>query len=171
MKIKRYLSIILMLIVGFVLQTTIFGYLELANVRPNILIVITAASGFMFGRRYGMLAGGISGLLMDLMYSDIIGISILIYVFIGYVDGIIKQFYFKDDLSIPLTLIGISDLTYGILFYIMSFMLRGRLGLFTYLKQVMLPEVIYTVFIGLFIYKFMHWLDSKLYPPVEVPLE
>ena len=154
MKIKRYLSIILMLIVGFVLQTTIFGYLELANVRPNILIVITAASGFMFGRRYGMLAGGISGLLMDLMYSDIIGISILIYVFIGYVDGIIKQFYFKDDLSIPLTLIGISDLTYGILFYIMSFMLRGRLGLLTYLKKVKKPAINLTVLFCLFKDKF-----------------
>ena len=171
MKIKRYLSIVIMLIIGFVMQTTIFGYLELANVRPNILLIITSVSGFMFGIRYGMLAGGVSGLLMDLMYSDLIGLSIIIYFFIGYFNVIVKKFYFKDDLSIPLALIGISDFVYGMLFYIMSFMLRGRLALFAYLKQVMLPEVVYTVIIGLFIYKFVHWLDSKLYPPVDVPLE
>ena len=171
MKIKRYISILLMIIVGFILQTTIFDYLELAGVKPNIMIVITAASGFMFGRRYGMFAGGICGALMDLLYSDIIGMSILLYVFIGFFNGLANKLYFKDDLAIPLTAIGISDVLYGVVFYILSFMLRGRLGIIAYLRQVSLPETIYAVIIGIFIYKFIHWLDSKLYPPVEVPLE
>ena len=171
MKIKRYISILLMIIVGFILQTTIFDYLELAGVKPNIMIVITAASGFMFGRRYGMFAGGICGELKDLLFSDIIGMSILLYVFIGFLNGLANKLYFKDDLAIPLTAIGISDVLYGVVFYILSFMLRGRLGIIAYLRQVILPETIYTVIIGIFIYKFIHWLDSKLYPPVEVPLE
>lgn len=171
MKVKRYFSIVLINIVSFILQTTVFDCLKLAGVKPNMLIIITAISGFMFGRRYGMFAGAVSGLLMDLMYNDIIGISILIYVFIGYVNGLLSKLYFKNDLTIPIIAIGISDLTYGFAFYVISFMLRGRLGFLIYLKQVIIPEALYTIIIGIFLYKFMHWLDAKLYPPVEVPLE
>ena len=51
-----------------------------------------------------------------------------------------------------------------------SFLLRGRLNIFLYLRNLILPEIIYTVVVGLVIYKIMHRIEDKMYPPVEVPL-
>ena len=42
---KNYISMFIMIIVGFVLQTTIFRSLQIADVSPNILVILTAIAG------------------------------------------------------------------------------------------------------------------------------
>lgn len=168
---KRYISMFLMVIICFILQTTIFQHLKISNIIPNLLVILTAASGFMKGRKFGMYTGFLCGAFADLIYGDIIGISIFIFVSIGYVNGLATKFYFKEDLSVPLCAIALSDLLYGFLYYICHFFLRGRFDIFYYLLHVMIPEMIYTVAAGVVIYKFMQWLEDRLYPVREVKLE
>lgn len=167
---KRYVSMFLMIIVCFLLQTSVFPYLQLTNIMPNLLVILTATSGFMFGRKLGLFSGFICGALMDLMYGSVVGVCIFIYVVIGYVNGMANKLYFKDDLSIPLFAIALSDIAYGLLYYICYFLLRGRLDIFSYMIDIIVPEMIYTIFIGIIIYKFIHWLDEKMYPEEEVSL-
>lgn len=168
---KRYISMFLIIIICFLLQTTLFQKIQLANVVPNLLIILIAASGFMYGRRLGMYTGIICGILSDFLYSDVIGMCILIYVLIGYLNGAAHKLYFKDDLSIPVSAIAVSDLIFSVLYYIFNFLLRGRLNILSYLKDIMLPELVYTVIVGVIIYKILYNLEEKMYPPVEVPLE
>lgn len=167
---KRYISLFFIVIICFLLQTAVFQNFKLANVVPNFMLVVTASSGFMYGRKFGMYSGILCGVLMDFMYGDIIGVNILIYVLVGYINGKANKLYFKDDLSIPVFSLAISDMIYNILYYAISFLLRGRLNILSYLRNLILPEIIYTVVVGLVIYKFMHYIENKMYPPVEVPL-
>lgn len=170
MKIKRYVSILIMIIICFLLQTTVLPHFRLTNVMPNLLIIMTSASGFMFGRRYGMFAGFLCGALVDLIYGDVVGVCIFIFVLIGFINGLANKYYFKDDLSIPLFAMGISDVIYSLLYFICNFLLRGRLDFLTYGRDIMIPEMIYTILFGVILYKFLYWLNEKLYPPEEVPL-
>ncbi len=167
---KRYISIFLSIIVCFLMQTTIFKHLKIAGVVPNFLIVITAISGFMHGRKVGMFAGVICGIFMDFIYADIMGINILIYTVIGYLNGMQSKVYFKKDMLMPLLSITVSDLLYGMIYYVFRFLLRGRLALPVYFKEIIVPEAVYTLIVGIVVYKIAHWLDKKLYPPVEVGL-
>ena len=48
--------------------------------------------------------------------------------------------------------------------------MRGRLDIISYIIHVMIPEMIYTMVVGIIIYKFIYWLEGKMYPPEEVPL-
>ena len=168
---KRYLSMFLLIIVCFILQTAIFPYFQLLHTMPNLLVVLTAASGFMYGRKLGMYTGFLCGMFSDCIYGDVIGISILIFVVIGYINGMANKLYFKDDLSIPITAIALSDFLYGLLYFICFFLLRGRFSIFQYIVGVMVPEAIYTVVLGILIYKLIYWLEEKIYPPEEVPLK
>lgn len=168
---KRYISMFILIVVCFLLQTTLFQSLQIANVIPNLLLVLVAASGFMYGRMMGMCSGILCGLLMDCLYSNVIGLGILMFVIIGYINGMANKLYFKDDMSIPLSAIVISDFIYGIMYYMFNYMLRGRLDFVSYFKGVILPEAVYTVIVGVLLYKFLHWLEDKMYPPVEIPLE
>lgn len=167
---KRYISIFLLNIICFVLQSTVFQELKLANIAPNLMVIITAASGLMYGRKAGMFSGVLGGLFMDTMYSGVIGLNILIFAFIGYLNGMANKLYFKEDLSIPLISIAGSDLVYGLLFYVFRFLLRGRLDLFYYLGHIIIPEMIYTIFLGVLLYKFMRWLEEKVDPEETIPL-
>lgn len=167
---KRYAVMFFIIIIGFLLQTSIFPHIQIIHIMPNILIILTAVSGFMFGRKVGLFSGFICGALMDLLYGNVVGIGIAIFVIIGYGNGRANKLYFKDDLSIPLLAIAISDFCYGIIYYICYFLLRGRMDILAYLLDIIIPEMIYTTLLGILVYKFLHWLDEKLYPEEEVPL-
>lgn len=167
---KRYVSVFLLNVVCFILQTTIFQKMKLANVGPNILVIVTAASGFMYGRKLGMFSGVLGGLLMDTMYSGVIGLNILIYAVIGYLNGMANKLYFKEDLMIPLFAIVISDFLYGTMYYVCRFLLRGRLDLPYYLIHIIIPEMIYTMVVGVVLYIFMRWLEERMNPEEKVSL-
>lgn len=167
---KRYISMFLITIVCFIIQTTVMPRFELTHTMPNLLVIITAAAGFMHGRKFGMLTGVFAGILVDLMYSSVIGISISIYAMIGFGNGMANKLYYKDDLFIPLIAIACSDFVYGFLYYVCNFLMRGRLDFFSYMGNVIISEMIYTMLVGVFLYKFVLWLDEKMYPEKEVPL-
>lgn len=168
---RRYIYLLLLNIVCFVLQTTMFRHLPLGGVVPNILIMITAASGLMYGRKLGMFSGFVSGLMIDAMFNSVIGLTILIYSFIGYVNGMLNKLYFKERLYIPVITIVLSDLAYGVLYYVCRFMLRGRMDFMFYLMHVMIPEAVYTLIIGVPIYLLMRQIKEHFKPEEHVSLE
>ena len=168
---RRYIYLLLLNIVCFVLQTTVFRHLPLGGVVPNILIMITAASGLMYGRKLGMFSGFVGGLMIDAMFNSVIGLTILIYSFIGYVNGMLNKLYFKERLYIPVITIVLSDLAYGVLYYVCRFMLLGRMDFMFYLIHVMIPEAVYTLIIGVPIYLLMRQIKEHFKPEEHVSLE
>ena len=53
----------------------------------NILVILTAIAGTMYGQYCGLFTGVISGLFVDMMFSSIIGVNIFIYAVIGFIIG------------------------------------------------------------------------------------
>lgn len=158
---KRFFITFFIIILCFLLQTTLFQRLALADEVPNLLLIITVSVAYMRGKTEGMFTGFFCGLLVD-MYSDVLGIQALLFMIIGYVVGWCNMIYYKDDYTLPIMLIGISDLFYNFFFYVFSFLLRGRLHLIYYLRRIMLPELIYTVLISIVLYKVLHTLNELL---------
>ena len=151
-----------MIIIGYLLQTTLFKAITLAGIVPNILLIITSAFGFMRGKNEGMFIGFFSGLLIDIFFGKIIGFYALVYMFIGFVNGFFRRIFYPEDIKLPMILIGLSDLLYCFLCYIFLFMLRGKLHLGYYFVHIMLPEVVYTVLVTLILYKGILYTDEWL---------
>ena len=149
---KRNIILFFVIITGFVLQTTLFQALSFGNISPNILIIITASYGFMFGKHYGMTVGFICGLLMDIFYGDVLGFYALVYLYIGAANGFFHSIFFQEDIKLPLLLIAISDFCYSFVCYVLLYLLRGRFHIVFYLKSVIVPEMVYTIFVTVFLY-------------------
>lgn len=115
--------------------------------------------------------GFVGGLMIDAMFNSVIGLTILIYSFIGYVNGMLNKLYFKERLYIPVITIVLSDLAYGVLYYVCRFMLRGRMDFMFYLIHVMIPEAVYTLIIGVPIYLLMRQIKEHFKPEEHVSLE
>jgi rod shape-determining protein MreD len=148
-----------------------FHYIQLADIMPNLLLILVAATAYMRGRMTGMMMGLFSGLLVDLMYgSYVIGLYALLYLIIGYFIGFTNKVYSRDDYTLPIIIIAISDFIYGFFYYVFEFLLRGRLNFLYYLRRFILPEIIYTVAISVFMYKLLHMINHRLYrkPDEEV---
>ena len=162
MKIKRFLITAVIIIAAYLLQCTVFSSLELAGIKPNLLIIVTASFGFMRGSREGVFVGFVSGLLADIQFGDMIGFYALIYLLVGYINGMFQRLYFDEDIKLPLFLIAISEFLYGIIVYFLTYLLRSDFNFLLYLNKIILPELIYTIVITLGLYPLILFINDKL---------
>ncbi len=158
----RKLTIAAIIIICFLLQSTIFKALSFASISPNLLIVVTASFGFMRGRKEGLFVGLFCGLLIDIFYGSYLGIYALIYVYIGYVNGMFKKFFYPDDVKLPMLLISASDLVCNMIIYVLMFVMRGQFNLPYFFIHIMLPELIYTILVTLVLYFVILKINQKL---------
>ena len=94
---KRILIYIGLILGAFLLQNNVFAVSSLISATPNLLLILTFSTGFVRGKKEGMLAGFFCGLLMDMAYSEMVGYYALIYLCIGYVNGSISQLSIRNS--------------------------------------------------------------------------
>lgn len=161
---KRVLSVLFYFIMFFcfLLQCTLFKRLSFGGISPNLLLVTTTSIGFMRGEKQGLLAGFVSGLFVDIFFGDVIGLYAMIYMYIGFLNGKFSMIFYPEDLKLPLALITLSDLSYGMVCYIVLFLLRGRLNFPYFFFHIILPETVYTIVIGILLYPILLTLYKRL---------
>ena len=157
---KRGIVTALFIFICFLLQCTVFRALAFGGIVPNLLIVLTASFGFMRGERTGLLIGFFGGLLVDIFFGEVIGFYSLLYMYIGYLNGKFTTIFYPEDIKLPITLILCSDFVYGITCYVILFLLRGRFDFQYYLIHIILPEIVYTIVVTLFLYPIILWVNQ-----------
>ena len=161
-KIRRVVVTAVIMLAAYLLQCTVFPSLEIAGIKPNLMLIVTASFGFMRGPREGMFVGFASGLLIDIQYGDMIGFYALIYLAAGIVNGLFEQIYFDEDIKLPLFLIAGSDFVYGLVVYFLTFLLRSDFDFLYYLNRIIVPETIYTIAVTLVVYPLLLLINHKL---------
>ena len=169
----RTITMTLLILITFILQSTVFQSLSIASIAPNLLLILTVSFGFMRGKKEGIFVGFFCGILIDIFYGNLLGFYALIYMYIGYLNGFLCKVYYDEDVKVPMILTAISDLAYGFAVYGLQFMLRGRLHVMNYVWHIMLPEMIYTVLITVIIYRPLyrlnHWLTEREWEGPKLP--
>lgn len=159
---KRIITLGILIIICFVIQTALFPYIEIAGTSPNLMLILTVSFGLMRGRKEGMYVGLFCGLLYDIYFGYVIGPYMIIYMVIGYCNGFLHRLYLAEDVLLPLLIMLLDDLVFNFATYIIFFLMRNRLNLFTYFKQIILPEMIYTALLTLIIFKFFVFVNKTL---------
>ena len=160
--IKTILAYAVLIYVYYILQTAVFSRFRLAGVSPNIMVLLVSTIGFAKGANRGMTVGMVCGIILDIFASGYFGMYALILVIIGFLNGSFRQVFFGDDLKLPLLLIGSSDLIYGGLVYVFTYISRGRLDFPYYFMNLMMPEMVYTIVVSLILYFPIVQLDEWL---------
>ena len=159
---KRFTVSVLLIIMCFLLQTTVFQWIDFGGIVPNLMIILTASFGFMRGERTGLLFGFFCGLLVDIFFANVLGLNAMIYMYIGYTNGKFNRVFYPEDIKLPLFLILLSDFSYGFIYYFVLFLMRGRFHIGYYFIHIILPEMVYTILITLLLYPLILWLNKKI---------
>ena len=159
---KRKIITLSIILICFLAESTIFHTLSFANICPNLLIILTASFGFMRGQRSGMYVGLVCGLLMDLFWGGILGLNMLLFLVIGYINGGFQRLFYDDDIILPIGLIATSEIIYGVATYICIYMLKGDFAFMSYLTEIILPELVYTILVTLVLYQIILFINKKL---------
>ncbi|MCR5655026.1 MAG: rod shape-determining protein MreD [Lachnospiraceae bacterium] len=154
---------VIIVIFSFICQVTICKFIALNDIGPNLLVIVAASFGFLYGKKPGIIAGFFIGLLFDVFCGNILGFYALLFMYIGFFNSFFKQLVYKDELPLQLLLVGVSDLFYGIIVYLLLFLLRGKFHFGYYTLHIILPEVIYTVILEIIVF-FIGSLIRKIIP-------
>ncbi|MBQ9990596.1 MAG: rod shape-determining protein MreD [Lachnospiraceae bacterium] len=146
----------------FLLQCTLFRSLSFGGIIPNLMIIITASYGLMRGKKSGLLVGFFSGLLIDIFFGSLLGFYALLYMYIGYLNGIFRKLFYPEDIKLPMILIMVSDFVYSLACYILTFLLNGRFNLPYYFMHIILPEMVYTIVITCGLYPLLMIIERRL---------
>ena len=159
---RRKITIAVIIIVCFLLQSTIFQALSFASITPNLLIIVTASFGFMRGKKEGLWVGFFCGLLIDIFYGSYFGVYALIYMYVGYMNGFFRKIFYPEDVKLPMILISASDFGYNLIIYFLLFFMRGNFHFGYYLLNIIIPELIYTILITIILYFIILNINKKL---------
>ena len=160
-KLRIVLLVFIIIISCFILQTSILPMILSSDITPNLMIIVTASYGFMFGDRKGMCIGLVCGRLSDIYFGPLIGFEEGVYAIIGYFSGKFQKILYVEDLAFPLSLIAVCDFVYGFLTFVFLFAMRNRLFMRAFLMQRLLPEMVYTLLAALPHYPLLRFLYNK----------
>lgn len=158
----RKITATFFVIACFVLQCSVFSHFSFAGIIPNLMIILTSSFGFMRGENEGLIIGFFCGMLCDIFYGNFLGFYALVLMYIGFLNGKFSRVFYPEDIKLPIALIVTSDLSYGILCYVLLFMLRGRFQFTYYFIHIILPESLYTIVVTMFLYPLLLKVNQKL---------
>lgn len=159
---RRKIILFIIIALCFLLQTTVFRVLAFSNIGPNLLIIVVSAFGFMRGKKEGLWIGFFCGLLVDIFFGFYLGAYALLYMYIGYFNGMFQKRFYPDDIKLPMILIGSSDMICNLIIYFVMFFLRNRMKFWYYLSAVIIPEFVYTMVITIFLYFILLKINQSL---------
>ena len=136
----RYGSGGLILILIFVLQSTVFRNIQIRGIVPNLMIITVVSFALLRGKIDGAVAGALLGLLQDIYFGGVVGFYAGIYMYIGYFTGFLYNNFYKDSLLVPIGVFAGGDLLTNLIVYFFTFLFRGRLEFHHYLANIIIPE-------------------------------
>ena len=156
------LTIFLIIIINFILQSTVLSYFSIFGVLPNTSLIIIVVIALLKGRKAGSIVGLIMGLLQDIIFSPVIGVNAFIYFFIGYFIGMAESKLSKDNALIPFVITIGSTIGYHLFYYLFMFFLGHNLNFSVFFKKVVIFETAYNSLLSILFYK---WFSKMFIIP------
>ena len=161
--IKKFIINFILIILTFVMQTTVFRTFDFGGIAPNLMLVFVASNGFIRGENAGMISGFFGGLLIDIFFGSYLGFYAIIYVYMGFLVGKLHEIFFSQNMSIPIVVITVMDFVFGFICYVLMFLLRGKFNIGFYMMNVIIPETVYTALVAIFYYPLILKIYNKIF--------
>lgn len=152
-------SLLLILLINIVFQSSILPYLSLFGFKSNTGLVLVIIVALRKGKYYGGFFGLTLGLIQDILFGQVIGINALIFFIIGYVIGMIQDVLNIENTAIPIIFSAIFTIIYNFFYYIILFFLSRDISREFMIKNVFSIEILYNIIFAVLIFK----LFSKIF--------
>ena len=157
----RFGCMAVLIILNFVLQSTVLIRLSVFGVAPDTAIIFIVSYGILRGDVEGAIYGFFSGLTQDLFGGQFVGLYAMLGMIAGYIAGKPFKDYFKDNHFLPFMIVVASVFSYQILIFV-TYLIRGRLDFWFYLTTIIIPKTIYTAAVSLPLYSLMFIINNKI---------
>lgn len=158
----RVFALVLIVIFNIIFQSTLIQEVAIGGISFNLLVITVVSFSLIRGKIEGAIIGFFIGLMQDIFFGSVIGFYTLLYLYLGYFSGFLNRTLYKENILIPIFVIAAGDFILNFFIYIATYLFRGRTDLPYYFLNIILPELVYTVFAAIFIYKLYLLINDKL---------
>lgn len=134
----------LSVVIAFYLDTMFFNVLNIYGIRPDVTLAAVICFGFLLGSGPAAVTGFAMGLLADVLFNKIVGLTPIAYMVSGYIAGLFYRKFYADNLIIPTVLCVICFFVKEHFFLIASVLTGARPGYFLSLAAYILPSMLLT---------------------------
>ncbi len=116
----RWVALALLLVVCLVLETTLFHWLSILGVQPDLVLILVVFFALFSGSSGGAFFGFLGGLAQDALTGQYLGLNALTKLVIGYSVAQVERKVYKDYPLIPVMVVFMVSLANQILVFILS---------------------------------------------------
>jgi|AGTN01.2.fsa_nt_gi rod shape-determining protein MreD len=156
----RYVMFAVIAVVNFIFAGAVFPNLNIAGIAPDIIICSMASIVILEKRMTGAVIGLVCGLLLDMLFSGVIGFYTIPYLLTGAVlYAAVRRISYIDRLFVPMLIAAAAYIFKEMLSGLIIYMLGSEFSLTHMLLRYILPETVATGILMLF----YHLLLQRVY--------
>ena len=152
----------IIIFINFIISTTWLQAISFGGILPNTTLIIVVSYALLRDDVEGAIIGFCAGLLYDVFFGGVVGVSALLMMFVGFFAGKPFRDFFKDNLLAPVVLIAAASLVYEFGFYVLNYLLAGRTDFLRYFGTIILPTTAYNLVLCIFIYRGILGINNRI---------
>lgn len=157
-KIFKYLLIIL----AIIMQATLFRYIAILDVKPDIVIILVISFALLNGINEGIILSLFGGLLEDIMFNNAIGIVTLSLLLVGYLSGLLGKNVFKENTFVNFVFVFLGTIVYNLIMIFSMVLMKYDLNVIGILINKSIIQAVYNSIITIFAYKYIIKLNNYM---------
>jgi len=141
------------IVVALLIQLTLINSITILGLKPDLMMVVVVVFSLLKGEKEGTISGFASGLLQDIFSTGLLGINALAKTVIGFTCGILREKIFHEHILFLIPVITfIASFIQSILIFFLLRTFGIEYNLIWSLKQVALPEALYSSLLSPFVF-------------------
>jgi len=162
----RIVAVGLVVLTALTLQTTVLARLTLLGVIPQLVLVVVIALAWLEGEGVGVTAGFFGGLLLDLQLppASIVGLTALVYTFVGYGVGYFRQYSVGESVWSPVLAVAVGSVVAEGGYALLAILLGRAWVSLAFTAKVAGLVVLYNALLTPFIYPLVRRVSERFRP-------
>ncbi|ONI43622.1 rod shape-determining protein MreD [Candidatus Epulonipiscium fishelsonii] len=149
-----------LILIIHILQSTLFNLIRINNIAPNFFVMIIVSFSLLRGSKEGAIMGLFAGILYDLSFGTTVGFAFS-YMILGFLCGRLTPNFYRENFILPFVCTFLGDLFINS-FIVIALILRGETNIIYFFKEIIVPEIIYTNALTIFVYQISYKINLKI---------
>lgn len=158
---KRKFMLFLLTCFILILSETWLPNIRILGVQPDLFLLFIVFLALLEGPIYGAVAGGVLGLLYDIMIGQYIGLGMLGRILVGFTAGCLGRKFYQDNYWIPIVATMLAIIITEIIFWFGVNLLGWSLSFWEYSLPYMVIACVYNGILAPFLYVLFYFCSQN----------
>lgn len=159
------ISLIVTIITIYYLQSNFFSWFNIAGVMPNLFVILVLFVGLFASRTMGTAYGVSTGVILDFLLGERVGIYAVSLGIIGFLAGVFDKNFSKDSRMTIMFMVAGATLIFEVLTYLINYIfLSINVEIFDFII-ILLIEIVYNILLTIILYpliqKFGYYIENE----------